>query len=380
MSMGKSSLQESPPVLQKVEKKLEALQAKYKRTNRLTASDLLLVTGAASQACVHVVHSSWDCGQPEQPLLRLSATTEDAAQGPLNNFWDPCRGKGNRLSLLPCCKSHRLLLHATALRFATEQTSATCAAAAAAAAWNICCAPRDGCSVALGGAALVSPQQAVPAREFQCAQSNQDFQFASVHDQHSASDGCEGALCSSGTVPPVPNAPCAEVQARSMAPSGVCADLPAARQVDPSSSTIAYETVPVAASSVTAASTARTGCADTCSAMDTEPEAAWPLFETSVLQVYVEQERAKVNASLRAIGRALGATTAAARAESAHEVGNSILFAFSCFISLCRGSWHLLRATCPMHAVACFTYIVCQGTTVCPKQLEQSTYRSRNIQ
>ena len=192
---------------------MEALKAKHKRANRFTASDLLLVTGAASHSCVQTVHSSWDSAHPEQPLLKLTATANEASQGPPGNLWDPCRGKGNRLALLPTCKAHRLVLHATALRFATEQTSATCAAAAAASAWNICCAPRNGCSVALGTPPALSSQHCIPPKETQRPQPNPDSLTPSTPDGHNESDACEDAMCD-GTVPPASSSSMDEVQAR----------------------------------------------------------------------------------------------------------------------------------------------------------------------
>jgi hypothetical protein len=223
---------------------LEALQERQKRSNRLTPFDLMfMVDTSTQQPCLQVIRSYWDTGisqraqnelEASQAALRLAAVTDDVAQGPSGNMWHPNRGKGNRLSLLPAFNSHRLLLHATALRFSAEQTSATCAAAAAAAAWNICCAPQNGCDIALG----LAPQESVLG--------------------HSAAVG--PSQCEHQAVPLT------------------CSTQAATRTAAPLVGTQSCNCVE-----------------QSCSAEASKASLTWPLFEKDVMAVYAEQEKSKVS-------------------------------------------------------------------------------------
>lgn len=323
-------------VLQKLEKKLEVLQAKQKRANRLTACDLLLLADADAlqQACrmgapcVQVVRSSWDTGLSEQSqpaLLRLAATAHEAAQGPIENMWHPSRGKGTRLSLLPAANSHRFLMHATALRFSTEQASATCAAAASAAAWNICCAPKNAWNIALG-TTDVSPEDSMPSQT-----SQHSPQPVPAPSHHHTAHHCESGLCSNQQ-PPSSDTPFTEPQEHCSSSSP---DLSAMmifdddifdddQPVQPSSiktGKAAQIAAVLMATASTSAGVEGTSVAEAaCAAVASEAQTPWPLFERDILEVYAEQESGRLSATLRAVGRALGATTAAARAHSSGQV------------------------------------------------------------
>ena len=75
--------------------------------------------------------------QPDSP------PPADEAHSANSSPWDASRPRDRRLCEPPAFERYHLTVHATALRVWAEQTSATCAAAAVAAAWNVLCMPRD---------------------------------------------------------------------------------------------------------------------------------------------------------------------------------------------------------------------------------------------
>lgn len=277
-------------MVQRATRKWQDLAERQKRSNRLTPFDVALLQdfsrlqdstkeySTGKLPCAQVLYSSWDagcCAQPEQEatLLRLGATTLDVAEGLKGNLWHPARGRGNRLSLVPETHSHRLLIHATALRYSTEQTAATCAAAAAAAAWNICCAPVHGSALALGvacNASVACPAQPVPSGSRTLHEMAQNSRTPDGGDrihgddqQHSCHRLTSNELDDTAAIPFR-----TETQLSSKAGE------------ETTTSQIQFETID------TRDAAANGEAHHACS--------SWPLFERNLLEVYAEQERKKV--------------------------------------------------------------------------------------
>lgn len=81
-------------------------------------------------------HGSIDQHAPAS--FNAFGNAQEAAKG---SWWSTARPRGKRLPHLPTYSQFMLLVHATLLKVAPEQTSATCGATAAAAAWNALCFP-----------------------------------------------------------------------------------------------------------------------------------------------------------------------------------------------------------------------------------------------
>lgn len=263
-------------LLQRIERKLQEAQARQKRTNRLTPSDLQHLVDASlplasAQACrtaPSVQRSSWDhglSGQAQSRLLTFAVTAREAAQGPIESMWHPCRGKGNRLSLLPAVSGHKLHVHATALLYSTEQAAATCAAAAAATAWNVCCAPLNGCDIALAqkeeSATGMSQAEQSNLQPHVCAEASAHPMTARAH------------FMTAGNHPLISR------------------PLMNSMHADLSAHIPTEQAVPRVA---TEGNEGALGAEAPCDVASLAQQQSWPLLEKDVLAVYAEQERGKV--------------------------------------------------------------------------------------